>query len=148
MCLEARPDDGEAGVGPPGTPATLGVAKDQAAVAEEEDADTGCCTEATATATMIGRERRDVFRLVALTAWACAAGHAVSNVAYFPPATFRAVATEVYRQAQQATSCSTTPRVLELGVGGRLDSVFDGRFVPGSKDRCMARSGFTSLNLA
>mmetsp|Transcript_19121 Transcript_19121/g.48972 ORF Transcript_19121/g.48972 Transcript_19121/m.48972 type:complete len:300 (+) Transcript_19121:10-909(+) len=80
--------------------------------------------------TVLSPSRRDLLRGAAVIAWGAFATPAVKNVIDFPPASFKALARVIYLDAQLAAG--PAPRVLELGAGLKLDSVFDDRFNPGS----------------
>ena len=82
-----------------------------------------------------GLSRRDLLRLGLYVGWAYGAGTSVGHLLDFPPASFKALAREVYLDAQTGvqTSGGRPLRVLEIGTGTGLASVFDDRFVAGSE---------------
>ena len=82
--------------------------------------------------------RRTALRVALLGGWAVGATRAVGGVLDFPPKTFRALAADVYREAQEAAGPSAAAagrrlRVLEIGCGVGLSSVFEDRFSTGSQ---------------
>ena len=82
--------------------------------------------------------RRGALRAVLLAGWAVGAGSSVGRLLDFPPPSFRALATEVYADAQAAAApaaaaASRRLRVLEIGSGVGLSSVFEDRFLAGSE---------------
>ena len=88
------------------------------------------------TADPTGFTRRDVGRLALLATWAVGASSAVNNLLDFPPAPFRSLAKEVYLEAQSAAALGASTRklrVLEIGAGLGLSSVFEDRFVADSE---------------
>lgn len=77
--------------------------------------------------------RRDALRTFAFTVWAGIAGNSVYSVANFPPPQFKAVVSSVYAEAQRGGGGGQSPlRVLEIGAGRAVDSVFEQRFVSGA----------------
>jgi SAM-dependent methyltransferase len=72
--------------------------------------------------------RRSIVRSGLLAGWACTSGVVLSNALDFPPASFKAVAKDIYVAAQP-----TAARVLEIGAGPTCSSVFDQRFCRGSE---------------
>jgi len=79
---------------------------------------------------LVSPSRRDLLRGAVFVLWACAVPPSVQRVLDFPPASFKSIAKEIYADAQSAAG--SAPRILELGTGLKIDSIFDDRFRPGS----------------
>jgi ubiquinone/menaquinone biosynthesis C-methylase UbiE len=82
--------------------------------------------------------RSDLIRLPLYGAWAYGFATSVGRLQDFPPASFRALAKDVYLEAQEGVRAGSELgarrlRVLEIGSGTSLKSVFDGRFARGSE---------------